>query len=323
MVSGGSDAAWFAPTAVLRDETLQWIGHRSYAIYLWHWPVLVLAEAKWGPLSLAQRFVAIAIAIALSAVSLRLIEDPVRHSNWVASRPTRGLALGAALCAAIVMIGAISLALPRRLDSGTVAAAPVLALGPATSTTAPGVGPPSTSGAAASGAAATATPLSGSDLAALVAANRLVLDQGLTTAAVPSNMRPSLAKLFDDRPAVYPDGCVAIGVDDQLKPCRYGNTSSSIKIVVIGDSHAASGSRPCRRSPTRTASNSSCWPRGLPNGVGVDPHGHLARTCPIWRDKAVQFIAAEHPDLVIVTGSRHYPNTDQEWRIGFDPLSIG
>ena len=52
-------------------------------------------------------------------------------------------------------------------------------------------------------------------------------------------MRPSLAKLFDDRPAVYGDGCVAIGVDDNLKPCRYGKTSSSIKIVLLGDSHAA------------------------------------------------------------------------------------
>jgi hypothetical protein len=48
------------------------------------------------------------------------------------------------------------------------------------------------------------------------------------------------------------------------------------------------------------------------------PTATLARTCPIWRDKAVQFISDERPDLVIVTGSRHYPNTDQEWRDGFN-----
>ena len=69
-----------------------------------------------------------AIALALAAASLRLVEDPVRHSRWVASRPSRGLTLGASLCATVLVIGAISLALPRQLDGGTAAAAPVLAV---------------------------------------------------------------------------------------------------------------------------------------------------------------------------------------------------
>ena len=63
VVAGGSDAASFAPSTALRHPSLQWIGRRSYAIYLWHWPALVLAEAKWGPLSLGQRFVAIGQAV--------------------------------------------------------------------------------------------------------------------------------------------------------------------------------------------------------------------------------------------------------------------
>ena len=67
-------------------------------------------------------------------------------------------------------------------------------------------------------AAAPAAVLTGSDLASLISANQVVLQQGLATSVVPSNMRPSLAKLFNDRPAVYGDGCVAIGVDDKLNP---------------------------------------------------------------------------------------------------------
>ena len=319
VVSGGSDAAPFAPVAVLRHPALQWLGRRSYAIYLWHWPALVLAEAKWGPLSLGQRFVAIAVALGLAAASLRLVEDPVRHSAWVASRSGRGLVLGASLCATVLLVGAISLALPRRLDGGTAAAAPVLELTAATTTTAPGAATPAAPAEPADGGtAAPAARLQGADLASLVAANQVVLEQGLKTSTVPSNMRPSLAKLFDDRPAVYGDGCVAIGVDDKLNPCRYGNTSSSIKIVLFGDSHAAQWFPPLRTIAESNGFELIVLAKGgCPAASVAIPTATLARTCPIWRDKAVQFIASEHPDLVIVTGSRHYPNSDQEWRDGF------
>lgn len=315
IVSGGSDAPAFAPIAVLRHQSLQWIGRRSYAIYLWHWPALVLAEAKWGPLSLTQRFMAIAVAVGLAALSLRLVEDPVRHSTWVASSARRGLTLGASLCATVLVVGAISLALPRRLDAGTVAAAPSLGLVSPTSTTIVAGGLPTALG----GRATPAVPLTAADLPGLIAANKVVLEQGLTTTAVPSNMRPSLARLFDDRPAVYGDGCVAIGVDDHLNPCRYGNTTSaSIKIVLIGDSHAAQWFPPLQTIAARNGFELIVLAKGGCPAASVSiPTATLARTCPIWRDKAVQFISSEHPDLIIVTGSRHYPNSDQEWQTGF------
>jgi SGNH domain (fused to AT3 domains) len=131
-------------------------------------------------------------------------------------------------------------------------------------------------------------------------------------------MRPSLAKLFDDRPAVYGDGCVAIGVDDALNPCRYGRTSSTVKIVLLGDSHAAQWFPPLRAIADRNGLELIVLAKGGCPAASVSiPTATLARTCPIWRDKAMQYIAAEHPDLVILTGSRHYPNSDDEWRAGF------
>ncbi len=222
--------------------------------------------------------------------------------------------MGATLCTTVLVVGTISLAMPRQLDGGTAAAAPVLGLAaPPTTTITPGQ-----TAVPGASAATPAAVLTGSDLASLISANQVVLQRGLATSVVPSNMRPSLAKLSNDRPAVYGDGCVAIGVDDKLNPCRYGNTSSKIKVVLFGDSHAAQWFPPLRTVADRNGFELIVLAKGGCPAASVSiPTATLARTCPIWRDKAVQFIADEHPDLVIVTGSRHYPNTDQEWHDGF------
>ena len=56
---------------------------------------------------------------------------------------------------------------------------------------------------------------------------------------------------------------------------------------------------------------------GCPTAAVSIPTATLARTCPIWRDKAVEFIAAEQPELLLVSASAGYPNDDDEWRDGF------
>ncbi|MGB1655610.1 MAG: acyltransferase family protein, partial [Acidimicrobiales bacterium] len=62
-----------------------WLGRRSYAIYLFHWPLLVLLDAP-AP-------VAIATALGLAEVSHRLLEHPIRSGDRL-RRPL--LALGGA-----------------------------------------------------------------------------------------------------------------------------------------------------------------------------------------------------------------------------------
>ena len=106
---------------------LQWVGRHSYALYLWHWPALVLAEAEWGPLSWSQRFAAIAVAVGASALSVRLVEDPVRHSRYFSAVSWRSLYLGLAMCVLMVGIGVDLRSNEVRLDGGIEAAAPQLA----------------------------------------------------------------------------------------------------------------------------------------------------------------------------------------------------
>ena len=109
---------------ILDADVLQWIGRHSYALYLWHWPVLVLADVRWGPLNWTQRFGAVVIAVGLSALSFRFVEDPVRHARWLAAVPARSLAFGAAMVVVMLSAGwALSRSIPA-LDGGQAAAAP-------------------------------------------------------------------------------------------------------------------------------------------------------------------------------------------------------
>ena len=57
------------------------IGDWSYSLYLWHWPVLRIAEDRLGvtPLPLGRLVVALALVFALSALTYRFVEEPFRR----------------------------------------------------------------------------------------------------------------------------------------------------------------------------------------------------------------------------------------------------
>src|SRR5215469_1141376 len=58
---------------------LRWIGVRSYGIYLWHFPVIVMTSRANVKPGLALAALQIAASILLAALSWQLIEEPIRH----------------------------------------------------------------------------------------------------------------------------------------------------------------------------------------------------------------------------------------------------
>ena len=117
---------------------LRWIGVRSYGIYLWHWPVLVLLMASLSIAPGAAPPVAVglwAVAITLLAatVSFHFIETPVRTLGFRASLAALRAQLSGAPAGRYVALGAMTVF--------------VLAAGATTSAIA--IAPETTSGAAA------------------------------------------------------------------------------------------------------------------------------------------------------------------------------
>ncbi|UCI21888.1 acyltransferase [Mesorhizobium sp. B2-1-8] len=74
-----------APAAMLSLAPLQWVGTLSYSLYLWHWPIIVYAGMLEPDLGVAQRIGCAVLALALSAATYRLIENPARRGDWPAA----------------------------------------------------------------------------------------------------------------------------------------------------------------------------------------------------------------------------------------------
>ena len=80
---------------MLGTQPLRWLGERSYAIYLWHWPVVLLTRPGVDiPITgWANAALRIAITILLAEISYWLIERPIRRSGFIApfkARPAGG-----------------------------------------------------------------------------------------------------------------------------------------------------------------------------------------------------------------------------------------
>jgi peptidoglycan/LPS O-acetylase OafA/YrhL/lysophospholipase L1-like esterase len=65
--------------AALGWTPLRWIGVRSYGIYLWHYPVIILTSPANSAEDLPRAALQIAASIGIAALSWHFVEEPIRH----------------------------------------------------------------------------------------------------------------------------------------------------------------------------------------------------------------------------------------------------
>ncbi|MDQ3589442.1 MAG: acyltransferase family protein [Actinomycetota bacterium] len=71
-------ASWLGPA--LGWKPLRWLGVRSYGIYLWHWPIIVLTTpTEQRGVNLSLGVLQVGATIAVAALSWRFVEEPIRR----------------------------------------------------------------------------------------------------------------------------------------------------------------------------------------------------------------------------------------------------
>lgn len=200
MIASGITTAPFSPQRLLSVRPMVWIGGLSYSIYLWHWPLLVAAQARYPDLRLRWTVLLMILSIVPAWLCHKLIENPVRFGTPF--KPTgRALGIGATLTALGVGIG---LTLNASIAIGTV----VTEASPADSPGAAALDDPANKG--------------------VVWSDIKAVDQ----------MRPLALEATEDRPPQYDTrrGCQVRDGVAEPKLCTFGDASADHTVVIVGDS---------------------------------------------------------------------------------------
>lgn len=336
LVLASGDDATRGPVVVLRHGVMQWIGARSYSIYLWHWPALIIGEAALGgSLSVAERIALVAGSVVAADLSYRFVENPVRRSRHLATRNNLTLGLGALLV--VVSVGAGQLLRNKSIDlaSDVVATTPTfvtstsVSVGTSVDSTVPvATGstdvPPTTDSTTTLPAGPPPPVVSPTEpLAAVI--------EGVATEKVPKNLEPSLAGASGDKPIIYDDGCHLDAGSTEPGECVFGDTSSSFTVALFGDSHAAQWFNAldmiAKQRGWRLLSLTKLGCTPIEQITYNSTVGATYPQCEPWRANVKKRLAEERAAVVFISYSNRLqqvgvkqPFPDQVWLDGFAEL---
>jgi peptidoglycan/LPS O-acetylase OafA/YrhL len=268
---------------ILAVKPMRYVGDRSYAYYLWHWPVLIIAVEYHGrEISVALKLLLMGGAFLLSMLSYRTFENPIRRARW--SPRVSALLVPASAAAVIIATVVTVTALDAkifRLENATAGdkSAAVLSL--------------------ATGEKVAKTRALPAVIAAVKAARR--------GAKIPSALAPPISELLKD---VYrfPPGCDAAENASMSEICRLGDQTSQRTLLIFGDSHAEMLMPTLLKMASRdgwavvplvkSGCNPALW---LGSGYPNTPATQI-RLCHAWYTWAVGKAKNLRPDVTLMAG---------------------
>ena len=266
VIAAGQTGSRAGADRLLGSPALVRLGNNSYALYLWHWPVLVLTLA-WTGLEHAGWLlggIIIAVSLLLASVTTRFIEAPWREWKWPEVRRRRAV-LAVAAC---LLLGAAPMAAARwHVDTVNT--------------------PPTPFG---TGAYPGANAINAGQIAA-------------TKQDVP--YLPTLSVLEDDWPVFDGKGCKGLSTSEDGLNCDNGRGSASPAktVVVLGNSHAHVWSTPLLELARKYNWHIIDRTKGFcPLSTVDDPP--QSPGCPAFNRRIVDDVISLRPDAVVTTTTR-------------------
>ena len=104
-------AVWARPSGILARpltwSPLRFLGLISYGLYLWHWPVIVIATPlRTGLDGLRLDAFRVALSLGLATASYHLLEMPIRRGTLLRGRPAWAGALGVPVLCVVAVVAA-------------------------------------------------------------------------------------------------------------------------------------------------------------------------------------------------------------------------
>jgi peptidoglycan/LPS O-acetylase OafA/YrhL len=269
LIAGGVAAGSRGPVMVLGNRFMLFIGYLTYSLYLWHWPLLIVAREHFGGISLAAGLAIMVFTIVPAWLTFHLVENPLRSSQFISRHVRVALSLG--VNATLIGVAA-GLAL-------------VVALSNSVSTLPPG----SAQGAAALSASPTHDPA------------------GKPVKQISGGITPDPLQATKDVPDLYADGCQVAVTSSEPTSCEYGSADAKTTIAVVGDSKAAQWVPAfqvlARQNDWRivTYTKSACQFATVETSL----EGEVYQTCRDWTDNVLaRLTGSDKPDVVVTAGQR-------------------
>lgn len=278
--SGLSPATLPWPNRMLALAPAVTLGAMAYALYLWHWPLLIfwLAYTDGERAGVSDGLVIIAASMALAYATMRWVERPLRDPpvSAVFSRRLPVLALGSAVVLLAVVVAAGSIGWRQHVNA-------VRAKG---------------------GELQNLSPIDYPGARALVEQRKV--------ATLP--MRPSVLEASEDLPATIVDGCISDFANSGLMKCDYGDLRAQRTIALVGGSHSEHwltalnllGREHGFKVVTYLKMGCPLTTDEVPRvSVSNDPYPG----CRDWIGTALASLVDDRPDYVFTTTTRPHPDT--------------
>ncbi|WP_343708523.1 acyltransferase family protein [Mycobacterium sp.] len=274
------------PNRLLATRPLVRLGEMAYALYLWHWPLLIfwLAYSGHAHANFVEGTAVLLVSGALAYLTNRYIEEPLRQRKPASAGP------------------APSVVVPwrTRLRRPTIVLGSVVGLLGVTLTATAFTWREHVSVERASG-----KELSGLSSSDYPGARALIKHVRVPTL----RMRPTVLEAQTDYPPSTRDGCISDFKNTNVITCSYGDKTATRTIALAGGSHAEHwltaldilGRRHHFKVTTYLKMGCPLSTEKMPRVMGNNaPYPE----CRDWVPKAMAAVVADHPDFVFTTSTR-------------------